>query len=783
MMSTRVWTHEEVEARGLLEPPVDAAAVAGWPEGARQHFAACRLCRGFMRADQAIELLREAPPLTLDALLRRLRPRRAPPLAAFAEDLPRFAVGRYRGAASALTLRRTAAGVRAWDPDAHHLLLFGATEGRWPKLLAEAEGAAPGVEVEAAFAPPGGGQVFALSARGALDREMWGLWLADYQETPVGERPDLGEAADRLHAAALALPPAIARAHLQVQPAPLPAPTAAVQGLLRQAATAGRSGQPRAAASRYGAACARAATAGDATGSLVGSLGLAVALQGLGYDADAEDLLRSLAGSARFDVAWGEAICQQLAEHAFLSGALAEAAAWLDEVAALRPSSPWQETLRFKLARASGDRAAALALGGGEWMAELPAPTAQVMRLLHVADLARAGQVEAAARRLAGQTTPLDASPVMTLVATLARAQLQRARGQAVGWEAHLAMLRGRCLTLNDQVFPRFAVWALGECVDLALEDGAAAAARELARLRLLHTDLAGGEAAVLGAFASPSGVFVLPPVAGAAPRRLGVDRATFLRRAAQVQQRVQAGELSLARSLLFELLPVAPLPPGQPLLVASDGLLDGLPLQALLGGEAGLPVAREMTALRRDLARLSRPVLPGIASLADAAGDLPQAGAEVSSSRARVSRRGTAVTRSALEALPPVGLVHLGVHAERRSGGPVLLLADGPLGAPQISELSLEGAPVVLLSGCATGNASAPRGLSRSLADAFLQAGARAVVATRWPVRDDEMARFVRALLAAWPFDDPAAPVARVCEALRAQGEPPRLWAAPVVY
>jgi CHAT domain-containing protein len=127
--------------------------------------------------------------------------------------------------------------------------------------------------------------------------------------------------------------------------------------------------------------------------------------------------------------------------------------------------------------------------------------------------------------------------------------------------------------------------------------------------------------------------------------------------------------------------------------------------------------------------------------------------------------------------------LLHLGLHARREQGVPQLLFADGPLGPVEIAATPLPGAPVVLLAGCATGVSHTAAGVERSLADAFLRAGASAVIGTLWPVEDREILPFVRALVEAWPFQDVAATVASICLRLRQQGLPARCWAAPMVY
>ena len=100
-----------------------------------------------------------------------------------------------------------------------------------------------------------------------------------------------------------------------------------------------------------------------------------------------------------------------------------------------------------------------------------------------------------------------------------------------------------------------------------------------------------------------------------------------------------------------------------------------------------------------------------------------------------------------------------------------------------ELARLPLRGGPAVLLSGCATALGVREEGMEHSLAHAFLRAGASAVIATRWPVRDDEMALLVRRLVERWPSADLGAAIAAICDELRREGHPPRLWASLAIY
>jgi len=787
-MGLKAWTHEDMHTRGLLDDELDPAAMAAWPEGARQHFEACPRCQARLRLDRALQSFRRelrsperAPPMpSIESLKARAARRSVAPLEGFARPLPPFGEDTtYRGAESALELARTQEGVRAWDPDARHLLLFGLPAGGRPELLKQSRSDTPGVGLEAPFQPPAGGRVIAMAAWGQMLAPMWRLWLADVFHQPGARLPDPDAVNDRLHVAELVIPPPIHRAHIRVQSEPLPPPVDSTQTLLREAAAAGRGGDSAAAAAMYRRALERARTEGGGSGKVMASLGLALALQGLGYEQDSDTLLRQLLEEETLDPHHGWQICWARAQQALLSMEIERGAAWLTEAQRLSPDNPWLTLWSRFLEHLRGDIDGVEARYGGDWLEKLPSGAARVARCMEVIQLVRAGRADAAARRLEDISLPPRPSPIQALSHLSARAHLQQARGR-VDWSALVESARGYLRRLDGKVFPRFAAYFLAESLELALDGDDPEAAGALAALRFVHTDLAARSAAqLLAALSGPSGVILLPP--DGRPRRTHLDRANFLHLAARARQAVQAGDIDRGRALMGHLLPTSVAPSG-PTLVVSDGLLDDLPLAALVGRGTPTPL-REMTAARRDLSRLSLPISPGVASLADAWGDLPGAAAEVTEDEARHFLRGNRVTRAALASLPLVGLLHLSVHARRTDGGPVLMLADGPLGAPELGCLELLGAPVVLLSGCATGAATTARGVERSLADAFLRAGARAVIATRWPVRDGEMHHFVRALLSRWPFQDPAPVVAEVCHHLRLRGLPARLWAAPTVY
>jgi CHAT domain-containing protein len=174
------------------------------------------------------------------------------------------------------------------------------------------------------------------------------------------------------------------------------------------------------------------------------------------------------------------------------------------------------------------------------------------------------------------------------------------------------------------------------------------------------------------------------------------------------------------------------------------------IPRRALVLADPELPVAGSRSPAPRGGSLLERGL---------DLGPLPHARREGSRvCRAlRVSCRlltAAAASEAALEAAgaEPVGFLHLATHAVVDEAFPersAVLLApgaddqDGLLQPREAARLAL--APsVVVLSGCRTAAGPLVGGEGvLSLARPFLEGGARAVLASRWPLRDDEAAAF----------------------------------------
>ncbi|WP_187371388.1 CHAT domain-containing protein [Methylobacterium oryzihabitans] len=130
-------------------------------------------------------------------------------------------------------------------------------------------------------------------------------------------------------------------------------------------------------------------------------------------------------------------------------------------------------------------------------------------------------------------------------------------------------------------------------------------------------------------------------------------------------------------------------------------------------------------------------------------------------------------------------GLVCAGAEAWLTRNGPLQGDDDGLLLARDVAALPLAGTELVVLAACDTSAGEPVPGEGiLALADAFLAAGARTVVASAWAIDDHETTRFMREFYAAH-LDGAAAPTAlRAVQSAwsRAQRNP-RFWAGFCVY
>jgi CHAT domain-containing protein len=138
-------------------------------------------------------------------------------------------------------------------------------------------------------------------------------------------------------------------------------------------------------------------------------------------------------------------------------------------------------------------------------------------------------------------------------------------------------------------------------------------------------------------------------------------------------------------------------------------------------------------------------------------------------------------------------GILHFAAHAVADEENPdrsAVILSpgsdseDGLLQVREIGELHLDGR-IVVLSACRTAAGRTLNGEGvQSLARAFFRAGAHAVVASRWPLRDDEAAvlfeDFYRELAKGQSL---ARSLRRATERAAASGLPPAAWSGLTLY
>lgn len=203
-------------------------------------------------------------------------------------------------------------------------------------------------------------------------------------------------------------------------------------------------------------------------------------------------------------------------------------------------------------------------------------------------------------------------------------------------------------------------------------------------------------------------------------------------------------------------------LPPGAPIELLAVGQLARAPLAALrLGGRLALAqhrLARVPGVLPwKTAVTMAAPPGPRAVVLGDPTRDLPASAEEVKRVAARLGvepRLGVAATRAVLAAAAGAPLLHVSGHTTQDLDGPALQLADGRVTPADLARLG----PVprlVVLATCAAGRGRDEVG-SGSIANAFLDAGAAHVVATRWTIDDSEAAAVVAAFYAARGAEDP---------------------------
>ncbi len=791
--------HERLERAGLLEGSLDRQTRAAWPSWAQGHFARCPRCQALAVAERLLAgtlrhavarryLFASRPPPSMEALQARLQRRQAPPPAALVDGSRPMPARQFRSQ-SPLDLVRTDWGVRAWHGDATQLLLLAAPQARHPVVLRERREDKPGVGLDAAYEVTRETVFLAVAARERLVPLHWESWLDDALSSASLESLLDEHQSQAVHLAALRVRPPIRASRLNIQEAELPDAKPPVKALLQRAAQAGRADDAAAAARLYRQASELAAANDDTGGRVRAACGLSLALSGLGYLAEAERVLQTLVAGQSLDATWGCWICRHLAQDAFYLLDLEAARAWLaDAVALEQPPGPWVCMNLGLYAATTGSWAEALRQLDAVDDSALPPTSVAAAACYRSLALLGAGRPDEA-RRIFDEIVPPEKTVLeLELYYALVRVAMAQAADSALDWEALLRLLAGQLAEKDDEVLATWDAPPLMMLVERARRAGQHSAAKRLFRLRFLDSRRAAdSQVQLLALAASHDGLLLHSPGQSGSLRRLALTRAEFSRLVGRARDELRGGSGQEACRMLGAMLFKDGHVPRGEFLVGSDGLLADAPIQAIAlasrDRDAPAPVARDLVGLRQSPCREGEQPLATIASLADANGDLPSAASEVRREEAALWLRGSQVRRERLQLERPVGLLHLGLHARRSLGVTQLLLADGPMSPVELAQLCLPGSPVVLLAGCDTGAHRAHGSLERSLADAFLRAGAAGVIATRWPVEDRELFVFVRAVVVAWPFSDLAGTVARTCLHLKRQGYPARLWAAPVVY
>ncbi|HKR65969.1 MAG TPA: CHAT domain-containing protein, partial [Thermoanaerobaculia bacterium] len=150
----------------------------------------------------------------------------------------------------------------------------------------------------------------------------------------------------------------------------------------------------------------------------------------------------------------------------------------------------------------------------------------------------------------------------------------------------------------------------------------------------------------------------------------------------------------------------------------------------------------REQHARRETLLIVDNPETEEMVSLAGAGSEADAIEREYAETR-RLSGR-AATTQAFLEDARDADVIHFAGHGVVSRDSAALMLASGRADAATLSRARLSRTGVVVLAACesARGPVRSAEGVL-SVAHAFLQAGAPAVIATLWPIADDDAADF----------------------------------------
>ncbi|MFZ5479017.1 MAG: tetratricopeptide repeat protein, partial [Myxococcota bacterium] len=505
-------THDRMEEAGLLDGRLDPRTRAAWPAWASEHAATCPDCIALILLDARLSSRfadgGEPPPVpSPEALRSRLAARRAPPpLTMLVARAPAFSPGVYRG--GALEITRTERGVRAYDPDATHLVMFGVADGR-VELLGDAEALVEGVVAEAELAPDRPVRVVALAARGPLDGELVRLWLADQ---PEGAPLDVASAGDRVHLTEVDVAPRLAPGLLRLAEGELPPTSAEVTALLGEGREAGSAGHSARAAEAYRRALARSSELGDRTGELKATLGLAMALRDLGYMEDALRLFSSVAARHALNRQLGSMFARAMMNRQLWRRSAAEAERWEAEALRLTPGvTAFAASARAEIALLRGQLEEAHEVLRGVSLDGLKDGPRIFLELFRARALAAIGEPAAARAALGAIRIPDGMAFEMTAIRLCVEVDVSRRAGEPVAWDEVVARVRAG---VGDRLQDAEASY-LYEVAEGALAAGHADVARALLHLRFAPHDEAPEEARILVASFADSSLGSTPTATG----------------------------------------------------------------------------------------------------------------------------------------------------------------------------------------------------------------------------------------------------------------------------
>ncbi len=760
--------HHRILKSGLLAGPTDTASRHAWPAWAREHVVDCWECNVYLftlpMLRDADEDRRPIPPApTVAELLARPRlPAVAPE--DFADDMKAFPPKTYRpGRSGGLEIVRTAGGARAWDPDAVHILVFNVAKDR-TEFLAEQYQDAPGVCVDLVLPRGDSAHLVAFGFAEEAETEMWRFWLSDWRSR--SDRPAL-EGGLRVHLAELTIRADDPRIPLRLVPDPFPEPPAHIRLALEEAAAAAREPDLPKAIRGFTRARDLGRAEGDGMALARGGIGLGQALFSLGFLHDSAEVLRDTVATCTLDPQRAGQACLAFAWRALLADEVEEAEGWVALALEVRPGSAWLPPVRRRIAFMRQAWRDFLRFDEEDGVDPEPG-AARIRTCCAVIALSNLGAPDTARRRMGD--APGGGTLEVRLWQFAATACIEHAETGVwrTGLGAEVEAVIGAGQLDLWQVIP-LAYLTSACAIDAPAEAGV------LLKTRFLHPS---ADRRPVFALAGADG-HVDASGPGGQCRPIAETRASLIGRIASLRDAIIMDREfePEAQALTQILLPQHRLT--ETLLVASDGVLAGVPWPVLLAVGDHIPCVVEV--LGRGASTTILPTGTRAVSLADPLDDLPLARAECAGMHWTL--RGRDVTSAALAALGEVGLLHLGVHVQRQGGMPELVLGDGPMSAAAITELRLEGRPVVLLAGCASGDQVSPTGVERSLSDAFLRAGASAVVATRWPLTDDEAHAVFQPLLNRWPFHDLGFTVASLAGKMKRAGYAARVWASLAIY